>query len=329
MFLNYIHNFRAVAMIFIVFTHTMSAFNWSAQEDLLIRSIFANTTVLFVFISGFLMQHLFFKFEYKKYYLKKFKYVVIPYLIISIPAIIIFTFLLERESNYIFEGFYQEPIFIQINWFYLTGYHLAPFWFMPMILLFLLMAPFFKLVDKHYITYITLPILLIISYNYGRGGMPYQNFLHFLSIFMTGMFFSKYKNIFNVFLQKNFLIIIFFIIISALIVYENNLGRDLKINFIQKMFLSIFTLGILYKLRNKINLKFLNIIADFSFGIFFIHGYLISGIKFLYLKYYNELPSGSLLIYFFASLLILELCIIIIFITKKILGNKSKFIIGC
>ena len=105
LFLNYIHNFRAIAIILIVLGHSISYFSWSTYEKLSVTILFSNGTVLFVFISGFLMQHLFFKHEHREFYKRKIRHVVLPYLLSSIPAIIIFIFFLERDERYVFEGF--------------------------------------------------------------------------------------------------------------------------------------------------------------------------------------------------------------------------------
>ena len=69
MFLSYIHSFRAVAILFIVAGHCVYLFEWEAirWQERLMKSLMQNGTVLFVFVAGFLFQHLSHKFEYRRY----------------------------------------------------------------------------------------------------------------------------------------------------------------------------------------------------------------------------------------------------------------------
>lgn len=56
MFLGYIHYFRALAIFFIVAGHSMDAFTWHSKDiERIIRIIFSNGSVLFVFIAGYLL----------------------------------------------------------------------------------------------------------------------------------------------------------------------------------------------------------------------------------------------------------------------------------
>ena len=61
MFLGYIHSFRALAILFIVGGHCIDFFNWSegsAAIERMLRILISNGSVLFVFIAGYLFQHL-------------------------------------------------------------------------------------------------------------------------------------------------------------------------------------------------------------------------------------------------------------------------------
>ena len=87
MFLRYVHNFRAVAIVIIVAGHavvTLGRDAQPAQMDFLL-DLLDNGTVLFVFIAGFLFEHLSRKFEYRSYLRKKLLNVIVPYLLISAP----------------------------------------------------------------------------------------------------------------------------------------------------------------------------------------------------------------------------------------------------
>ncbi len=75
MFLNYVNNFRGIAIIYIVAGHCISAFNWQNSPQLarLIKILMSNGTVFFVFIAGYLFQYLLSSYEPKKYFISKLK----------------------------------------------------------------------------------------------------------------------------------------------------------------------------------------------------------------------------------------------------------------
>ena len=331
MFLNYINNFRAFAISFIVLGHTIDVFVWDDNDiERLLRIYISNGSVLFVFIAGYLFQHLSVKFEIKKYFLSKIKNVIVPYLLISIPAIIIFVFLIEREPNYIFDGFYEEPIFIQVLWFYLTGKHLAPLWFIPMITIFFIIAPILLKADLNGKIYYFLPLFIVLSCLVDRGGLPYQAFIHFFSAYLLGMFCSKYKDSLNKVLEKYSILIL----LSALVYLFGMLefiymkGTMTYLNFIQKLLISLLLLGILIRLSDTLNFHFLNILANVSFGIYFLHGYFISGVKLIHERLFGILPSGDIYYFLVAGFTILLVCTLSIIAIKKITGSKSRILIG-
>ena len=89
-FLSEIHSFRAVAIIAVVMTHVVDLLAWPLPPSLterLIYSVAGNGTVLFLFVAGFLFQHLSARFNYGDYLRGKLRNVIIPYLVISLPII--------------------------------------------------------------------------------------------------------------------------------------------------------------------------------------------------------------------------------------------------
>lgn len=122
MFLNFINDFRAVATLLVVFNHCIPLLDWNnnTQSERLLGIIFFNGALLFTFISGFLFQHLAYKFHYKKYLTTRFKLVVCPYLIISIPAVLGWTFVYEKVGIRIPADFYEWSAAARILYFYAT-----------------------------------------------------------------------------------------------------------------------------------------------------------------------------------------------------------------
>jgi len=330
LFLGYIHYFRALAIFFIIAGHSIDAFVWAGNESVerILRIYMSNGSVLFVFIAGYLFQHLSVKYEVGKYYIFKLKNVLAPYLLISIPAIFVFTHILERDI--VWSGFYDNPIWVQIGLFYLTGKHLAPLWFIPMIAIFYIIAPLLMKADRGTLIYFLLPVFISISCFFGRGELPYENFIHFFSVYLLGMACSKYKYKLNPFISKYiFLCISFAIVIlfGALELFFME-GTMTYINYLQKITMSIFFLGLFYKFNSALESGLVSVVANTSFGVFFIHSYFLTGNKLVYTSLFNELPQGNLLIYSLTVIVTLFACVLFITFIKKITGNKSKYFVG-
>ena len=282
---------------------------------------------LFVFIAGYLFQHLTVKYRTKKYFAAKLKNVLLPYFLVSIPAIYIFVFFIHRET--VWPGFYDNPQWLQVVYFYLTGFHLAPLWFIPMMTIFYLMGPILVQADRSKYFYWILPATILISCYFGRG-LPYQNFVHFFSVYLLGMFCSHYRvNVNKTLTMSSVLNLLAGVILflTALEFYYMK-GTMIFVTYLQKATMCLFFLGLLIKLGNKLDYKLTRIIANVSFGVFFIHSYVLTGSKILIMKLSGEKTAGSLFLYPVVVIAVLMSCVGIIVIIQKTLGRKSRYLVG-
>lgn len=171
--------------------HCIDVFHWENSRVLerFLRISISNGTVLFVFIAGYLFQHLSLRYKYKIYLMAKFRNVITPYLVTSIPAILVFILVLKRET--VWEGFYNDLIWLQVINFYITGLHLAPFWFIPVITIFYLVSPVLVFADRCKFFYFLLPVFVLVSCFVGRGVVsPFISFVHFFfGLFFRHVFF--------------------------------------------------------------------------------------------------------------------------------------------
>lgn len=329
MFLGYINSFRAVAILFIVAGHSLAVFNWvnSPELERILKMIVSNGTVLFVYIAGYLFQHLLPKYSYKKYFFNKFKNVLLPYFIISIPAIFYYVAFAQREQ--VWPSFYDEPIWLQVLNFYLTGVHLSPMWFIPMITLFYIASPLLLKLDKTNWFYPLLVVFLVLTY-YQPRGLVYMSFMHFFSVYVFGMWCSHYKHIINPYLSKTktlmFLVFIYFLMLFAEYHFVEVINN---INTLRKLVLSLWIVGVFIKLGSDFKSKKVELIANLSFGIFFVHSYVLFPIKMIVKKYQTVLESGNVFGYYvLVCLITMMLSIGIVLLIKRMLGEKSRYIIG-
>src|SRR5690606_22534998 len=94
-FLPYIHSLRGLAILYVIAVHARGFESyWQSSPDIYkFLDSFSdpsegNGTTLFLFIGGFLFQHLTHRnFVFGKYLTQKFKNLILPYLIISLPLI--------------------------------------------------------------------------------------------------------------------------------------------------------------------------------------------------------------------------------------------------
>ncbi len=293
-FLNYINIFRGLAILLIIAGHTMQFGESSSLIHKINCEIVCGGTALFIFISGFLFQHLSGKFEYKNYLSKKWTNVILPYFITAIPGILFCLFLPQIYGNS-FDGL--NPL-IQIPMFLTTGrIHNTPTWFIPMIILFFFCSWILLKLEKKEILYKLLPIMFIITLFCPRTDIDYNSiinltytqkylaclgyiingFIHFFSLYVFGMFCSKYKEVIDIFYNKRLFLWIFMIGFAATNVYLNY--HNIYSSFtISKTILTMLVLGYLkhydeWLMKKETLNKILDITAKYSFGLFFVHWY--------------------------------------------------------
>ncbi len=349
--LNYINIYRGLAILLIVMGHTLQI----GAVDSLIRKIsfeiFSNGTAVFVFISGFLFQYLSHKFEYKNFLIKKFENVISPYFFVSILGITLAILLPFFYSNP-FDGL--NPI-LQIGAMLTTGrVQNVPLWFIPMIAIFFLLSATFIKLNKKNILYKILPLMLVYTIFLPRGdiepqwleGMSYLNkylayvkyvlngFLHFCSMYVLGMYFSDNLDKIDNLYKKRHILWFLMLSISAL-----DIALSYFYNYcngtVSKILFTILLLIYLKKYDEKIieNVKLnkvLNFLANYSFGIFFIHWYFYIPIYKNFNTPFVEVNILNIFLTLMTFLWVLGASILTLFILKKVcnklnIKNTRKF----
>lgn len=294
-----------------------------------IESIFfKRSTHMFVFISGFIFQHLAVRFDWKRFYKKKAQHVLLPYLLLSLPIIIYQVFITKRMADN--DG---SSLLYQVFYNLRTGSHLAPLWFIPMITLFYLVSPLLVKLDEGQWGYKFLPLFIGLSLVYTRGRVTNQEtlllFVHFFSIYLIGMFCSRHKDKLFELTNKYFLLLLLGVV--GIIAFEKFNPEILteQLQFIQKMMLSIVMLHLFHKYESKIPRQ-INEIADMSFGIYFIHSFVLVFVGHL-IKHFTR--TGALTYTPFNYCLVFVSVMLITIITIKIVKlptkSYSRYIIGC
>lgn len=334
-YLNYINWLRGVSILFVVLTHINKvALDDAVGRDFLLN-IFGNGTFMFVFISGFLFWHLIGRYEYKKYLIAKLKNVLVPYLFYISVAVLIFFFI--SSKTFTFETIVREYL--------VGGGMIEPLWFIPMIILIFLISPLLIKIIKSNWFYPVLALFMFFSLTSFRPDIhtyPLYMVFHFLGVFLLGVAFKVNQRLFQkyaiAFLLTSLPAFILFLFLSVdqdrsgLPSFWPLLNGDLILNYmqLQKVFLVILIMSFLFLVedRGASKNRILDLLAKYSFGIFFIHGFLIL-IK-AYLVKYNIIENvyAGPATYFIDTFLILLISIIICYLTYVVLGQRARYITG-
>lgn len=341
MYLNYINYFRGFAILIVVLGHFLY-FPDASITAKLVKAIIKGGTSPFVFISGFLFYHIFYRrgFDYKKFMKNKLKNVLLPYTIVVLPGLIYAVYQHQLDSN-----IYEKSKVIYTVLYYLSGNALTATWYIPFAMLLFIASPIFikfiELEDRR--QRIIIFLLLIISMIIQRPIRDLtinllQAFIYFSPFYCFGIYMSINKERLRRVLEKN---ILFFGVVWGV-----TLILQVRYNFLEtvqksifeikgidlvapeKFFICLFFLAIFMKLE-KVNgiigsmiKKSLDILAECSFGIFFIHNYFV-------LLFWERYHSGIGLLESLGlgiGTIILSTLIVLIF--KKIFGKKSRMLIG-
>jgi len=335
---QHIHVFRGVAIIFIVFAHTIPSLDWSdwPLTGKLIDAVANQSSIFFFFIAGYLFQHLSARFSFPQYLKQKLLTVILPYLVLSVPALFIFTVLTERTGMW--SWFYDLEIWQQIGLFMLTGKHLAPLWFVPTIALFYLVAPLLIWMDRKLPQgyWLILPLLALSTY-LGRDGPygPIDKVIYLFPVYLMGMAFSHYKQVAMSLVMRWWPVLLLIAAASAAgVVFE--WSSPPYWHMPMKAALALIITWQLYRHHHVFGHR-LDYIAEISFGIFFIHAYFISAIKVLTVYWLHgtiydgqehaDVP-GNLLTFALYSGLVIVFTVYAIRSAKRLLGKKSRMFIG-
>lgn len=335
---QHIHVFRGMAIMGIVTAHTIPSLNWS-QWPLTARFVDAlvnESSVFFFFIAGYLFQHLSARFVFRKYLRQKLLTVILPYLILSIPALIIFTQFTQRTGMW--SWFYDLPVWEQVGLFLLTGKHLAPLWFVPTITLFYLCAPLLLWIDRKMprLYWLIVP-LLVLSTWLGRDGPngPIDKAIYLLPAYLLGMAFSHHKAKGMALIQRWWWALLAVVLVScAGLVLQWSDPPHYQMPM--KAAACLLLVWLLYRHHHRVGHR-LDFVAEVSFGIFFIHAYFISAIKVVtvyliegsvYKGVGGEVIPGNFLTLLLYAGAVLMLSTATIWMVKKVLGKHSRKLIG-
>lgn len=329
-FLQHVQAFRGVAILLIVAAHCISVFDWTAAPWLerSLAVLLKNSSVCFVFVTGFLVRHLAPRLRIVDYWRSRFEQVVLPYLCMSVPALIVCGFLLERHG--LSPEFRALPVWQRIVGFLLNGDHLAPFWYIPFTVMLFLLTPLLLRLEEAASRRLRMPVwplLLVVSWLIPRSHWACVNVIHFLPVYLAGMACCRDRHALRAFLGR--FEVFAWTLCLGLFLWETLGPHRLGfVNLLQKILLTIL---LLHRLEHSSLARspWLNRLAEISFGMYFVHGYVIAGGKLLLPQLAPAGLPGTPLLFLAVLLSVTALSCLLLTLGRRLLGQASRRVIGC
>lgn len=344
-FLSYVHSMRGLAILAVVAVHVADALNFghsTSFSERAIYSLFGNASVLFVFVSGFLFQHLSNKFRYTTYLTKRLLTIVLPYVVISVPV------LLHQYWRHddVFRGTDGvNPLLVAAHAL-LTGLHMRiPFWYVPMIVPLYIAAPLLLKIDRRRSWYAVIVPLLMMSMLLHRSRehrLVWQSTLYFLPVYLTGMWASAHRERVLSFVGRYRWLIgatVFTLWLYQLTHHQyggpifslrpfSTEAGVLDLDLLTKLIAAVLMVELLRR-HDRVVRDWFRRLAETSFGIFFVHGPVLAVLQGLARR---KLPGSAhygVGVWLLGTVCVISISMGSIWLVQRLLGNRSRYVIGC
>lgn len=356
---DYIDYFRAIAILFVVFGHTYDvAWTHFANEDLsaergwlaMVPEFITGATAYFVFISGFLYRQVFFeRIGYGDFMRKKALYVGLPYLVLGVPLALLeiavgnYSVILNKGGE-----FYSTGVFMDMIVLLTTGRMATAYWYIPFIFLVFLASPLFdrfiRLPNRRKLAIFAATIAVAFwVHRPGNNLNPVQSFLYFTNLYLFGILYCENSAAIQAFTRRRPVVVALalalVLVVAAQAIWQfgsGNLERfagqgwlplGLDLVIVQK-YVAILLFCAALALWGGHFKRVLRPLADYSFGVYFIHPIILAFMIRLPegLSPHMGEPLSDLLLYgSFVFVLSLGLAML----GRKIMGRYSRYLIGC
>lgn len=336
--LGYIHALRGVAILMIVAVHTNSFAAQSSWPEYVYRAFLREGTSLFILISGFLFQHLHHAYTAKGFWRAKLRNVALPYVIMSIPGIVLYVGLATSHSRIDLTALHQQPVLYQIGYFLLSGATLLPYWFIPVLLMIFACYPLLRyLADSSALKYVAVVCLLSLAFTQRADSNldPLVGFVHFAPVYVLGMALCRYWNRWIDLADRGFWALVLAGVVATgfAVVFRNPYAYS-SIAIVAKLAIFMAVCARLHHVdfvtlaSRSIWLRLCNYLAALSFGIYFVHGYIAALVTRTPIAFSIHNNVLAVIMGICNALLITALSVLAVEIVRRVTGRYSRMIIG-
>lgn len=343
-YIHSINHFRGIAILMVVAGHCfgLAGLKISGSFEKVVVNLLSGGTVLFVFISGFLFHHIFYrKYQYAIFIAGKVKNILIPYILLG--ALPVYFYISQKKDARVFfmaqgSGFLNEYVIPAFK-YYGTGSFLTAYWYVPFILATFMLSPLHFLFarTRSALQFGLIAILCVIALLIHR---PVDNFnliqsvVYFTPVYLIGIVSSLYKEkIYSTLAGKEstlLAIILLLAVLQAAMGFVGNYHKmpfvygGLDIMFAQKISMCMFFLVYLKNFESSAN-PYLNALATTSFTVYFLHPIIIWVAKRGLSKY---LATDSWIVFALCVISVVIFCVAIAKLMKLIIPRYSRYMVG-
>jgi membrane-bound acyltransferase YfiQ involved in biofilm formation len=332
-FFPHIHRLRGIAIIGVVSIHVISVLGLPLPvwAEVPYDVVFGEGSPIFLMISGFLFREGLAKYAYPRFIDRKVRNVLIPYLVVSIPALVIYLGGFKTSHPWLSEDFFDRNPVVQTVVLLVTGAHLGPLWFIPMILLFFIVSPVFVYIDRHPRTYLVLPLLFVVTVLVPRpyeNSNPIQSFVHFLSLFVLGMWLARHHDrLIDWYQQRRATVLglgLVLVVVLAVIALDVP-----SVDSLMRGAFGTLLVFVLYTWRDLGRPGiWLDKLGEASFPVFFLHGYPVAVLRALVPEDVAIGPWTWLALWLPLTFGIAAGTAAFAFAVRRVLGKRSRYLVG-
>lgn len=343
-----IHRLRGVAILLIVAAHCVTFFQWNNHPIglSLVMDMFDNSTLIFMFISGYLFHHTSANYRYPNYLRSKAFNVLLPYVIAAAPGML---YMLYTRAPSAPDAGTQLSLLGRIADLLLYGGSQVNYalWFIPVICIYYLASPLLVQLARRPALYAVLLLLLPLSVLMHRPTYTHGHNLllavYFLSAYLGGMFCSQYHDGIVPLLDRHFGVLCAFTVglVVAHVTLSTHHGKYnvqsmqslLTLDrpgglidwlFVQKVLITLSLWALIRRFATA-RMALLDHLADASFTIYFLHLYVIYGVVWL-----TQQRSIEVSVPAFALLLVAAVVVptLIAWVARKLAPQWSRSLVG-
>ena len=324
------HYFRGFAILCIVMTHWLDIFGSSELSCLFFKS----STIYFLFISGYLCQYIYDRkhLGWFDYYQKKVVNVVAPFLICSVATVLAVLIIgVNRQAVIGANGLLLADLVRLVA----TGHAQMPYWYIPFVMVLFLISPLLCRISTPGVvaafvgTFLMAIVFPSRSYDGFVIAFPSTFYLYtyFSCYYVLGFVYCRCKSSIDTFLKNYWWVFVGVAVITILGGYIRRL--QLVDGALRMSIVRVCTMAVVIPLLNKIanrRIALLNLLAKYSFTIFFIHAFFLADAVKLGGFFPRCVPALAanliLLIGYFVAILVMAVLL------KVAFGKNSRMFIG-
>lgn len=278
--MQHLNNYRGLAISLVIASHAAATLPDPHPSSVSFFSpLFGCGTILFILAAGYFFTTLSATDSYTSYLKSKIKNVIAPYIILSMPAALIYITGLKTHHDWLdLQWLSSLPTLEAYLYLMITGAQLGPLWFIPMVIIFYILCPVWQLLIKKSLLLPAIFLALIAATAAGRpmhNENSLQSAIFFLPAYLTGMLIPSLG------IEKHKEIPSKALLVGTLLALLLNGWLNAKASVLTPVLSLAFAIAMLLFTSQHLTkkIKILDLMARLSFFLFFVHGYFIAAFR--------------------------------------------------